>query len=161
MGTAPIRVGTASPPVVQRASGDTTCRASSIRSSGIPTRMLRDDWIDWSRIRPRQSRARIHRETALQIPQSRSYRRTYGAFFMARRNVAHEDLNKRVTSRNGYSERQRLLSDAEMSCRAYTPNDARPQSARLPPVEARLRVSRLRGKETPGEIRSRQDSGVW
>src|SRR3989442_1637181 len=68
--------------------------------------MLRDDWIDASRIRPRQSIARIHRETALQIPQSRSYRRTYGAFFMVQRNVAHEDLNKRVTSRNSYSERQ-------------------------------------------------------
>jgi len=61
--------------------------------------MLRDDWIDWSRIRPRQSRARIHRETALQMPQSRSYRRMYGEFFMVARNVAHEDLNKRVTSR--------------------------------------------------------------
>ena len=72
--------------------------------------MLRDDWIDASRIRLRQSIAPIHRETALQMPQSRSYRRTYGAFFMVAGNVAHEDLNKRVTSRNSYSERQPFLS---------------------------------------------------
>src|SRR6266567_3626883 len=52
----------------------------------MPTRRLRDDWIDSSRILPRQSKARIHREIAPQIPQSRSYRRTYGGSLMVRRN---------------------------------------------------------------------------